>query len=112
AYRQITFINGTSIRSNGFYGLWQRATCHPALFYINGSLFEHSVYDAIRFDACQHEWRPRKVIDYQFRSPMAPFNSLLPPPPPPSIIYQAPINIYPQYPPWIPVALLYANETG
>ncbi|CAF5136964.1 unnamed protein product, partial [Rotaria magnacalcarata] len=40
------------------------------------------------------------------------FNSLLPPPPPPSIIYQAPINIYPQYPPWIPVALLYANETG
>ncbi|CAF4630960.1 unnamed protein product, partial [Rotaria magnacalcarata] len=43
---------------------------------------------------------------------MAPFNSLLPPPPPPSIIYQAPINIYPQYPPWIPVALLYANETG
>ncbi|CAM4799581.1 unnamed protein product [Rotaria magnacalcarata] len=112
AYRQITFINGTSIRSNGFYGLWQRATCHPALFYINGSLFERSVYDAIRFDACQHEWRPRKVIDYQFRSPMAPFNSLLPPPPPPSIIYQAPINIYPQYPPWIPVALLYANETG
>jgi len=43
---------------------------------------------------------------------MIPFNSLLPPPPPPSIIYQAPINAYPSYPPWIPVALLYANETG
>ncbi|CAF2579834.1 unnamed protein product [Rotaria sp. Silwood2] len=112
AYRQITFINGSSIRSNGFYGLWQHSTCHPALFFINGSLFERSVYDAIRFDSCQHEWRPQKVIDYQFRSPMIPFNSLLPPPPPPSIIYQAPINIYPQYPPWIPVALLYANETG
>ncbi|CAF3941799.1 unnamed protein product, partial [Rotaria sp. Silwood1] len=64
-----------------------------ALFYINGSLFERSVYDAIRFDSCQHEWRPQKVIDYQFRSPMIPFNSLLPPPPPPSIIYQAPINL-------------------
>jgi hypothetical protein len=43
---------------------------------------------------------------------MIPFNSLLPPPPPPSIIYQAPINFYPEYPPWIPVALLYANESG
>ncbi len=112
AYRQITYINGSSIRSNGFYGLWHRATCHPALFFINGSLFERSVYDAIRFDSCQHEWRPRKVIDYQFRSPMIPFNSLLPPPPPPSIIYQAPFNFYPEFPPWIPVALLYANESG
>lgn len=112
AYHQITFINGSSIRSNGFYGLWHRPTCHPSLFYINGSLFERSFYDAIRFDSCQHEWRPQKVIDYQFRSPMMPFNSLLPPPPPPSIIYQAPLNVYPQYPPWIPVALLYANETG
>lgn len=112
ACRQITFLNGSSIRSNGFYGLWQRATCHPALFLINGSLFERSTYDALRFDSCQHEWRPRKVIDYQFRSPMIPFNSLLPPPPPPSIIYQAPLGYYPQYPPWIPVALLYANETG
>lgn len=112
ACRQITFINGSSIRSNGFYGLWQRPTCHPALFSINGSLFERSIYDAIRFDSCQHEWRPRKVIDYQFRSPMMPFNTVLPPPLPPSIIYQAPMNVYPQYPPWIPVALLYANETG
>ena len=43
---------------------------------------------------------------------MMPFTSLLPPPPPPSIIYQAPMNVYPQYPPWIPVALLYSNETG
>jgi hypothetical protein len=43
---------------------------------------------------------------------MIPFNSLLPPPPPPSIIYQAPFNYYPIYPPWIPVALLYANESG
>jgi len=112
AYRQITHINGTSIRSNNYYGLWQRATCHPALFFINGSLFERSVYDAIRFDSCEHEWRPQKVIDYQFRSPMMPFTSLLPPPPPPSIIYQAPLNVYPQYPLWMPVALLYANETG
>lgn len=112
ACRQITFFNGSSIRSNGFYGLWQRATCHPALFLINGSLFERSTYDALRFDSCQHEWRPRKVIEYQFRSPMIPFNSLLPPPPPPSIIYQAPLGYYPHYPPWIPVALLYANETG
>ncbi|CAF0871361.1 unnamed protein product, partial [Adineta ricciae] len=112
ACRQLTFVNGSSIRSNGFYGLWHRATCHPSLFYINGSLFERSVYDAIRFDSCQHEWRPQKVIDYQFRSPLVPLNSLLPPPPPPSIIYQAPLNIYPDYPPWIPVALLYANETG
>ncbi|CAF0964952.1 unnamed protein product [Adineta ricciae] len=112
ACRQLTFVNGSSIRSNGFYGLWHRATCHPSLFYVNGSLFERSVYDAIRFDSCQHEWRPQKVIDYQFRSPLVPLNSLLPPPPPPSIIYQAPLNIYPDYPPWIPVALLYANETG
>jgi hypothetical protein len=110
--RQITFLNGSSIRSNGFYGLWQRATCHPALFYLNGSLFERSFYDGIRFDSCQHEWRPQIVIDYQFRSPLMPFNSLLPPPLPPSIIYQAPINFYPYYPPWIPVALLYGNETG
>jgi nitrous oxidase accessory protein NosD len=43
---------------------------------------------------------------------MMPFNSLLPPPPPPSIIYQAPWHVYPHYPLWIPVALLYANETG
>ena len=112
ACRQITFVNGSSIRSNGFYGLWQRATCHPALFYINGSLFERSVYDGIRFDSCQHEWRPPKVIEYQFRAPMMPFTSLLPPPPPPSIIYQAPWNVYPHYPFWIPIALLYANETG
>ncbi|UJR14923.1 hypothetical protein I4U23_001905 [Adineta vaga] len=112
ACRQLTFINGSSIRSNGFYGLWHRATCHPSLFYINGSLFERSIYDAIRFDSCQHEWRPQKVIDYQFRSPLVPLNSLLPPPPPPSIIYQAPIGVYPDYPPWIPIALLYANETG
>ena len=112
AYRQITFINGSLIRSNDFYGLWHRPTCHPALFFINGSLFERSTYDAIRFDSCQHEWRPQKVIDYQFRSPMIPFQSLLPPPLPPSVIYQAPIHVYPHYRPWIPVALLYANETG
>lgn len=43
---------------------------------------------------------------------MAPFDSLLPPPPPPSILYQAPLYVYPKYPPWTPVALLYANETG
>ena len=63
AFHQITFLNGSSVRSNGFDGLWHRATCHPSLFYVNGTLFERSTYDAIRFDSCQHEWRPRKVID-------------------------------------------------
>jgi hypothetical protein len=109
AYRQITFVNGSSVRSNGYYGLWQHATCHPSLFAINGTLFERATYDAIRFDSCQHEWRPQKVIDDQFRSPVKLWTNIgsLP-----HIIYQAPNNVYPQYPSWIPVALLYANETG
>lgn len=112
AFHQITFVNGSSIRSNGYYGLWQGPTCHPSLFIVNGSLFERSTFDALRFDSCQHEWRPQRVIDFQFRSPMMPINSYLPPSIPPSIVYQAPINFYPHYPSWVPVALLYANETG
>ncbi|CAF0748650.1 unnamed protein product, partial [Didymodactylos carnosus] len=109
SYRQITNMNGSVVRSNMFYGLYHGATCRPSQFQINGTLFERCMYDAIRFESCQHEWRPPIVISNQFRSPAysnIDVNTPLPP------IYSSPYDAYPKYPSFIPVAVLFANETG
>ncbi|CAF1226683.1 unnamed protein product, partial [Didymodactylos carnosus] len=109
SYRQITNMNGSIVRSNMYYGLYHGATCRLSYFQINGTLFERCVYDAIRLETCQHEWRPSVVISNQFRAPSySNFDVNTPLPP----IYSSPYDAYPKYPPFIPVALLFANETG